>query len=223
MVPALLGGVLGVAQGACHAFEPDHLAAVTTLAVSEKRPRQIVRLAAAWGLGHALVLLAVGGSLLLARADMPAPVADACELAVAGMLVLLGTKAIRRARNTRAHGAHPHAGDEARAHDDAHVHARAHPARAAVVGMVHGLAGSGALAALVVARSPSALEGLAFIALYGLGAALGMAGIAGAAGLPLSHVARSARLAWGMGLETGVLSVALGAAWAWPIARRWLG
>jgi high-affinity nickel-transport protein len=188
-----------------HAAEPDHLAAVSALVVAEKRPRAVVRYAATWGAGHALVLLAVGGALLAARAQMPARLADACELAVAAMLVALGVRALRSARQA------PHSAP------------RGAPLRALLVGMVHGLAGSGALAALVVVHAPSVTSGLVFIALYGLGAASGMATIAGVVGLPLARVARSARVALAVSLGTGALSVAVGAAWAWPIARRWFG
>jgi HupE / UreJ protein len=205
MPPAVLGCVLGVAQGVFHAVEPDHLAAVSSLVVAEKHPAAVVRFAATWGAGHAFVLLLVGGALLLARTEMPARAADGCELAVAAMLVVLGVRTLRSAQKRTAPST-PRGF-----------------VRALIVGMIHGLAGSGALAALVVARVPTVAEGLLFIGLYGLGAALGMAALAGIAGFPLARAARSERLGRGIAWATGLLSVGVGAAWAWPIARRWLG
>jgi hypothetical protein len=212
MSPTWLGCFLGVTQGICHAVEPDHLAAMSTLVAQERRPRAVVRFAAAWGFGHGLTLLAVGGSLLLVGTSMPTSLADACELGVAVMLIFLGLRALLGAHRSRAR----------HAHEGAHVRA-ASVRRAVAVGMVHGLAGSGALAALVVARLMSPFTGLAFIALYGLGATLGMAIVAGAAGVPLAKLLRGPHGAPRMLQLTGLVSLVVGAAWAWPIARRWFG
>ena len=213
MSPTMLGCLLGVTQGICHAVEPDHLAAMSTLFVQERRPGAVVRFAAAWGLGHALTLLAVGGTLLLVGTAMPTSLADACELGVALMLIFLGVRALRGAHRSRARHAH-----------EGGAHGRAASLRRAIaVGMVHGLAGSGAIAALVVARLMSPFAGLSFIALYGLGATVGMAIVAGAAGVPLARLMRGPRGAPRMLQLTGVVSLVVGAAWAWPIARRWFG
>ena len=72
-----------------------------------------------------------------------------------------------------------------------HVAKRAFALRPLIVGVVHGLAGSGALTALVLARMPSTPLRIAYIALFGIGSVVGMtravgAGrlAAGAAGAP---------------------------------------
>jgi hypothetical protein len=91
------------------------------------------------------------------------------------------------------------------------------------VGMVHGLAGSGALTALVIGRLPSPVEGVLFMVLFGAGATLGMSLLAGAAGVPL---ARLLRARWGMQLllgTTGGLSLLLGLFWIVPAALRLVG
>ena len=204
----LLGCALGVAQGMCHAVEPDHLAAVSTLVAESHKPRSILRFAAAWGAGHALILLLVGGALLLVGVQMPAGLADVSELAVAAMLVFLGVRALRVGRARR--GVSP-------------VLPTTSPRsrRAAIIGMIHGLAGSGAIGALVMARVMSPVVGIAFIALYGLGATLGMSIIAGVAGLPLARFGGGERAPLLLRL-TGIISLVVGVSWAWPIARRWL-
>src|SRR5690348_14516918 len=131
MSPVLLGCFLGLAQGICHAVEPDHLAAVSTLVAAQDKPRTILRFAAAWGAGHALVLLVVGGTLLLIGAKMPPSLSDACELAVAAMLIFLGIRALRTRTLSRATDRDP---------PSRHTHET--PARRAMaVGMIHGLAG----------------------------------------------------------------------------------
>ena len=107
------------------------------------------------------------------------------------------------------------------------MHARSDDARngwrslgPVAMGMIHGLAGSGALTALVVARLPSPLVGAIFLALFGAGATLGMSLLAGAAGVPLERLVRTR---WGMPALLGVtggLSLLLGLVWIGPAAMR---
>src|SRR5689334_4955846 len=87
---------LGLVVGARHAFEPDHLAAVSTLVGDARRPsvRGAVGLGLLWGLGHTIALLAVGVVLVLLDGVMPARLSSVLELAVAAMLVVLGVRAI---------------------------------------------------------------------------------------------------------------------------------
>ena len=199
LLEVLIGSVVGVANGVRHAIEPDHLAAVSTLAAEEPRTRDAVRFAAAWGLGHALMLLIVGGALVLMRREMPMPLVDAFELVVAAMLMVLGGRALLRARKLRPA-----------------IDRKTKPnvARPLFVGVVHGLAGSGAITALALSTLSSAFEALAFVALYGIGATLGMATLAGIAGPPLSRLARSDRACRALVAATGCASLAIGAVWA---------
>jgi hypothetical protein len=218
MLTTLLGLVWGLAQGMRHALEPDHLAAVSTLVAERRSARSAASYAVAWGLGHALVLLAFGGALLVVQAHLPARVAASFELAVAVMLVVLGVRALRRAMVQRGgepvehvhrHGAHAHAGPA----DHVHVHGFTLARRPLIVGCVHGLAGSGALAALVMPQMKSAALGLLYMAVYGGGATLGMAMLAGVVGLPLARIVRTRRGVPVLLGTTGVLSLLLGIAW----------
>ena len=56
-LPFLVGGLFGVR----HAFEADHVAAVATLVEDDDRP---VTAGLAWGVGHCLPVLALGGLFL---------------------------------------------------------------------------------------------------------------------------------------------------------------
>ena len=67
--------------------------------------------------------------------------------------------------------------------------------RPLAVGVVHGLAGSGALTALVLARLPSAHLRFAYMALFSAGSILGMCVLSGLAGWPLARIARHPRAA----------------------------
>lgn len=225
MFVTLTACALGFANGMRHALEPDHLAAVSTLVAGQRSARATVRYAVAWGAGHAAMLLAVGGALALLRTEMSARASDALELFVSVVLVGLGVRGIARAARPQGGAAFVHQhGDLEHEHggprDHLHVHGFTLDRLPFVVGLVHGLAGSGALAALVAAHIDSALFGLSFIALYGLGAAAGMAVLAGVLGWPLARLARSRRATTWLVGASGVASLVVGVLWAVPIVAR---
>lgn len=220
MLAAVSACVLGFMGGFRHAFEPDHLAAVTTLVAGQRSARTTVRYAAAWGAGHAAMLLLVGGALAVLRAELPALANDTFELIVAVVLVLLGVRGIVQAVRLGRGGA-----PFAHAHDGAththggvsdHVHVRgiALSRLPFIVGLFHGLAGSGALALLVMANQPSTAFALAFISIYALAAALGMSVLAGVLGWPLARVARSERAMKVLVGTSAVASLGIGIWWA---------
>jgi hypothetical protein len=212
-VTLLLGLLFGFLQGLRHAFEPDHVVAVSTMISHQRGGRARVAYAFAWGIGHAVMLVGVGSILIVLRATLPARVDAAFELAVALMLIALGARAV--------HGAWRVATPHAEERRGGTAWGLRHAVGPLAMGMVHGLAGSGALTALVVARLPSPQVALVFMLLFGLGATLGMALLAGAAGVPL---ARLLRTRWGLPAllgATGTLSLGLGLVWVGPaLARR---
>ncbi len=210
---------LGLLVGARHAFEPDHLAAVSTLVTSSKNVRGAALLGALWGIGHTLSLLAVGVALVLLDSALPARVGAAFELAVAAMLVVLGVRAVYRGLANRGghparhrHGALEHVHGGAGAH--VHVGERAVAWRPLTVGIVHGLAGSGALTALAFAELPTSTARLIYMVVFGAGSVAGMALATGLAGVALQHVARGARTQRWLGVATGLVSCCVGILWA---------
>jgi len=217
---SLVPGLLGLTLGVRHAFEPDHLAAVSTLATEQKSARAGLLLGAWWGLGHTLSLLAVGGSLALLEAKMPERLGLAFEVLVGVMVVGLGLRALKRAVAEGRRGVtttHAHFGEvHTHASPGDHLHLRGWTlaTRPLLVGLMHGLAGSGALTALVLAELPTAEARLGYIALFGLGSVAGMALLTGLAGLPLMRVARAPRAAALLLGVAGVLSVGIGGFWA---------
>ena len=133
----LIGVALGMGLGARHALEPDHLAAVSVLAADCPGARRGLLVGALWGVGHTLSLLACGLAVSIAAAQIPAGLTELFEIAVAAMLI----------RSWRAR--HPSSGRSRAATCTSYAAAR--PAmRPLIVGAVHGLAGSGALMALVM-------------------------------------------------------------------------
>lgn len=210
---------LGLVLGARHAFEPDHLAAVSTLVAERPRPRQAAALGALWGLGHTAALAVVGIALVIAKAELAPAAERGFELVVAAMLIALGARsivlALRQGRDGDAH-AHAH-GEHTHVHAGAvpHVHlgARALALRPLVIGVIHGLAGSGALAALAMAEMHSTATSLAYIALFGLGATAGMAAVSAAAALSLGRLSPGAATWRRVQLGSGALAVVIGVAW----------
>jgi ABC-type nickel/cobalt efflux system permease component RcnA len=220
---------LGLLLGMRHALEPDHLAAVSTLVTEEDDPRSGLWLGAFWGAGHTLALLGVGLALALFRTTLSERLTVGFELAVSAMLLFLGARALLRARAEMTRGAlekHEHGG---RAHvhpgGATHVHLgrRAYAVRPLVVGIVHGLAGSGALTALVLAGFDTNLERLAYILVFGGGSVLGMGLLSGIAGWPLAHVLRRPRARCWTSAAAGLLSMAMGVLWGWPLLPKLLG
>ncbi len=216
---SLLTGLLGVTLGMRHALEPDHLAAVSTLAAEQRTVRAGMWMGAWWGLGHSLALMLVGGTLAVLGAQLPERVALLFELLVSAMIMTLGARAVWRSVLDGRRG-HPHVHLHAGvAHTHAarveHLHLRSwtFATRPMLVGVVHGLAGSGALTALVLAELPSSSERLAYIGLFGGGSVVGMALLTGLAGVPLMRLARVPRAAAGLLAVAGALSVAVGGWW----------
>jgi ABC-type nickel/cobalt efflux system permease component RcnA len=184
MLDPLAVGALGLLLGLRHAFEPDHLAAVSILAAREGRLRDAVRLGTAWGAGHTASVGVVALAAIALGVRLPAAFQPAAELVVAAVLVLLGLPVILAYARGRWHmHRHAHAGrPEPHFHLHSHAHgtSHAHPhgirtaRRALVVGVVHGLAGSAALVVLLLAATPSAAARVVYFAAFGAGTIAGM-------------------------------------------------
>jgi hypothetical protein len=86
-----------------------------------------------------------------------------------------------------------------------------------VVGLIHGLAGSGALTALVFAQLPGTGARIVYIVLFGTGSIAGMAIASGVAGATLQLVVRSDRVRRDIGFATGILSITVGLLWGIPL------
>ncbi len=179
-----IGGLLGLR----HAFEPDHLAAVSTLATRPggRRLWSAARLGLIWGLGHTVTVGAVALLVLVLGVQLPARLWPTAELVVAALLILLGGMVIWRYARGRwhmhahAHSAgaphlhlHSHAADPSHGHAHASVDAR----RSLGFGIAHGLAGSGAIAALLVAAVPDTMSRLVYFAAFSAGTIAGMLGV----------------------------------------------
>jgi hypothetical protein len=228
VVELITGSAFGSLLGMRHAFEPDHLAAVTTLVTRERSGYKAALVGACWGLGHTVSLLAVGAVLILLRAEMTTAVSEVFEFCVALMLIWLGWRAIRQAVrqgmagpaqiHQHGHVVHIHPGIPAHVHVGRWTLAR----RPLLIGAVHGLAGSGALTALVLTTLPTTAAQLAYISLFGLGSTLGMAALSGVLGWPIARLGTHQTFARGISLAAGCLSIGIGIVWGYPLLERLL-
>jgi hypothetical protein len=197
---------LGVLLGMQHATEADHLAAVATLAGRERSLGQGLKLGVAWGCGHTLTLLVVAGGVSLLGWVVSPQLAGRFEQVVGAMLIGLGAHLGWRLWRGRVHfHGHAHANGPAHFHGhahgprsaavtshaaDPHRHPHRMPLRSLLVGMVHGLAGSAALALMASQAQPGAAAQLAYVVLFGLGSIIGMALLSGAVAFSINVSAR---------------------------------
>jgi ABC-type nickel/cobalt efflux system permease component RcnA len=186
--PLLVALGIAFVLGLRHASDPDHLVAVTSLVAAEDgNTRAAARLGAWWGLGHGLTLLLIGLPLIAFRSELPHWLESGAEIAIGVVILLLASRVIWKW--TRGHyrlGAHTH---ELREQPDPphrhlrkgdghhhHDHLRT-PRQAFGIGLLHGLAGTGAVVLLLIAALPTQLEAAAALAVFAPMSAVSMAGM----------------------------------------------
>jgi hypothetical protein len=204
---------LGFLLGIRHATDPDHVVAVSAMVSRERSAKRAALLGFSWGLGHAVTVLIVGAAMIAFGLTLPARLGLGLELAVAVMLIVLGTMNVlafrrsSRAVDTEADG------NTARAPSPA---GRSF-LRSLVIGVVHGLAGSAAIALVVVASIPETGWALVYLVLFGLGTMGGMIAITVALALPFLASKVAARLQARVVWLTGVASILVGFGVAYQI------
>ena len=176
---------LGFVLGLRHAFDADHLAAVSTMTGGRGSLFGSSLIGALWGLGHTISLMIAGVLVMLLHFQISERTTRALEFCVGLMLIGLGVNALQKlVRGGHVHmHQHEHRG---RWHVHPHLHAGKHEdeplthhgmklsARPLLIGLVHGMAGSAALTLLVLTTIPSPLFGFIYIGIFGIGSIGGM-------------------------------------------------
>lgn len=241
-LPAVLA--LGFFLGMRHATDADHVIAVATIVSRHRRAGSAAAIGVAWGLGHTLTILIVGGGIILFGWVIPPRVGLSLELAAGIMLIVLGAANLRDLIRLFRHppGAvppdlhsHAHAhGDYVHTHPHGHAPER-HPhepehtpvswldrhlggitlyrlLRPLIVGVVHGLAGSAAVALLVLAAIAEPRWAVLYLVLFGAGTVVGMMVVTAAIALPFRYAGgRSGLFAGRLRLAAGLVSLLFGA------------
>jgi high-affinity nickel-transport protein len=196
LVPALL---LGVVLGIRHATDADHVAAVTTIVARGRSIGSALRVGALWGAGHTLAILAAGSAILGTGVAMPPRLEQALELGVALMLVGLGVWNLTGG-----------------SHGEAEIRSARRPL---LIGVMHGLAGSAAVALLVATTIPEPRWSFGYLLLFGLGTVGGMMAVTAAVAAPMALSGhRLDRFAGHIRLASGTLSIVVGVALAARLA-----
>ncbi len=187
---------VGFLVGIGHAFEADHVSAVSTQIVKQNAfAKNSIKscfakssiLGAMWGAGHTTALVLFGFATYLLTVTFTPEFFLGFEFLVGAMLVFLGLSAIINKKIQFKH-THPHKHSDGRIHFDAHSHGKeehTHNHKSYIIGLIHGLAGSGTLVMLTAGTFDSVETILAFVGVFGLGSVVGMILISGILGLPL--------------------------------------
>jgi high-affinity nickel permease len=203
---ALLG--LAIALGLRHAADPDHVVAVTTITARTKRILPAMWLGIVWGLGHTITLFTVGAAIILLNLVVPPRIGLAMEFAVGLALVAVGLLNLKGR-------------DEAMAREGEGTRERIPAWRAFFVGLLHGLAGSAAVALLLLAAIRDPRWACAYLLLFALGTLAGMSLITTGLAAPLTAATRRwPRVSRGARLATGLLSLSFGAWLVYQIGFR---
>jgi High-affinity nickel-transport protein len=228
---------LGFFLGMRHATDPDHVIAVTTIVARYRRVSPAALVGAFWGLGHTLTILLVGGGIILFGWVIPARIGLSMEFSVGLMLILLGALNLsgflerissgqirfRLPSTPNGMGSDPH---QPRFESDPPAPREApldwcdslfgrlgfyHAVRPFIVGLVHGLAGSAAVALLVLTTIRTPEWAIAYLLVFGAGTIAGMMLITGTMVLPFAWAAdRFSRLHRGLRVVSGLISVGFG-------------
>ena len=196
----LLGFVLGLR----HATDADHVVAVGAITTRERSPRSALLIGVSWGLGHSLTVLAVGSAIAVFGLVVPPRVGLGMEFSVALMLIVLGAVNLQGAMRSLHSAAHARSTEPSASVPRGAL-------RAVGVGVVHGLAGSAAVALLVLATIQDPTLAVVYLAVFGLGTIAGMVTLTSALALPMAFAAqRFQRFQSLLARVAGVLSVVFG-------------
>lgn len=199
---------LGFFLGMRHATDADHVVAVGTIVSDERTIRGATLIGMLWGLGHTATMLLAGGAIVLFGLVVPPRVGLTLELSVALMLIGLGGFSLAGVRRAGPPAHEVPLGRLDRRFGGLGLYRAARPF---MVGVVHGLAGSAAVALLVVPTLHAPLLWLAYLLVFGLGTIAGMMLITATIALPFAYSAERLRgVNRSLAVAAGLLSVGFG-------------
>jgi ABC-type nickel/cobalt efflux system permease component RcnA len=237
MIATFLPLMTALMLGFLHALEVDHMIAVTTFVTGRPALGDAARFGFRWGVGHSAAVMIFGGVLLVTGIKWPDHYDALGEGLVGAMLIGLGLWALHSGRvlhlhPPEQHGDHAHLHVHGHAHDghdhphepprreehvhhDGHDHRHHHGHGVTLVGLLHGLAGSSAVVALLPVTLIGRLDvGFAYLLVFGVGVTAGMVCYALVAALAIRRAAaRSVALGRRLTQAVGVAGVVVGAWW----------
>jgi len=207
--------LLTIYAGFAHAFETDHLLAVSNIVSQRNSTFKSVKDGIFWGLGHTSTILLTGVTMLLLKVQLNPAYFHYLEAGVGLMLVLLGLyrlfklKGFLSAATVETH-AHPHTAAAQMVAVTNTGLKKLHLVSYGV-GMVHGLAGSGELVLLVMLQMASPQIGMLYLLIFGIGSIFGMLVAAAMFSMPFSKkILQAKRLQVTLILLSSLLCIGFG-------------
>ncbi|MES2518863.1 MAG: urease accessory protein [Bacteroidota bacterium] len=174
IAPLLLASVIGFS----HAFEADHLVAVSNIVTQRNNVFLSIKDGIYWGLGHTSTIFLMGCIFILGKFTFNENSFRYFEATVGFMLIILGTSRLYKlSQNQHNLTVHSHLHNQ-----ETHQHKLAYS-----VGLMHGLAGSGALILSVLTTIKGSLNGILYLIIFGFGSVIGMMLAAGVFSVPFSQ------------------------------------
>ena len=207
----------GFSLGCLHAFDADHVAAVSAFASKQPSAKKASLFGIFWGLGHSSTLIVLGLVALGLKIAIPASVQSYAETAVGAMLVFIGMWSLREAVRTRHAHVHRHEHD---GYEHAHMHSHhkseehGHRHSMFFVGAAHGVAGTASVLVIVpVTLAQSVLGAFSYLVFFSVGTMAAMGMFAYLLGAATERVGlRSIAFVHGF---AALLSLSVGTFWLW--------
>ncbi|MEN8121158.1 MAG: hypothetical protein ABFS35_12455 [Bacteroidota bacterium] len=146
----------GIIASSVHVISgPDHLAAITPLAIENKKKSWVIGLL--WGIGHTMGVLIVGAFFLLFREQIPVEaISEYSELLVGLVLIMIGIWAFYRMKKNKE--------------NHHHVVFSKNTVAATSVGILHGLAGVSHLIGIIPTLAlPSRIDAFLYLSGFTIG------------------------------------------------------
>jgi hypothetical protein len=175
-------------------------------------------------------LFVAGLIVLLMAISIPEKVSGRLEFGVGLMLLFLGAttltgfdvgKFLRGIIGREQRHSHKHVHEDlgmVHSHEHDHHSDHRHGHKSLLVGMVHGMAGSGALILVVLSTISSVPLGLAYIAIFGAGSIVSMAAMSALIGLPFARAGNYKRANLVLRYASAVITLAIGAGLVYELA-----
>ena len=184
--------IFGALIGLKHALEGDHVIAISTINNDKKKIVNTIWIGISWGLGHSIPLLLLGSVVLLLKNQILNEINNLStffELLVAIVLIFLGLQIIVRnihnknqfhthsIENTSIHTTHNINQRKKHNHEDKHFLINLIPfirPKSFFIGVLHGLAGTGALMVTLLPNHSNFFNGIIFLISFSIGTILSM-------------------------------------------------
>ncbi|WP_236561166.1 sulfite exporter TauE/SafE family protein [Pontibacillus sp. HMF3514] len=181
---------MGLLLGIKHSLEPDHVVAVSTLASENKSLKKSSLAGVVWGVGHTLTIALVGMIVFLLNIEITESVSGFFEVTVGVMIIYLGIRGVLSVFRSKPR--------------------KVSLFSPAIIGFIHGLAGSAAMIVLIVATIDTTVEAVLYLLVFGVGTVTGMMLFTVILGLPFTKCNLQAKWMNTLTVGIGFLSILFG-------------